>query len=138
MPDLEDFLTKRDYLGAIALLSFRRHANRNDVKNLEWLAYCYFHFGEHDKVNQGHRPGHVPSRASPPSTTEPTLPCNSTSPHRTQALAIYKELLTHDDYDPMHFIFAAACHYYMGMFKEAEEMAQQVCTVASPTGWVIK
>lgn len=90
VPDLEDFLTKRDYLGAIALLSFRRHANRNDVKNLEWLAYCYFHFGEHDK-----------------------------------ALAIYKELLTHDDYDPMHFIFAAACHYYMGMFKEAEEMAQQ-------------
>lgn len=32
----------------------------------------------------------------------------------------------------MHFIFAAACHYYMGMFKEAEEMAQQVCTVRGP------
>ncbi len=50
VPDLEELLTKRDYLGAIALLQFRRHANRNDVKNLEWLAYCYFHYGEHDKV----------------------------------------------------------------------------------------
>ncbi|GLC35116.1 Intraflagellar transport protein 56 [Pleodorina starrii] len=90
VPELEEFLTKRDYLGAIALLSFRRHANRNDVKNLEWLAYCYFHYGEHDK-----------------------------------ALAIYKELLTHDDPDPMYYVYSAACHYYMGMYKEAEEIAQQ-------------
>ncbi len=55
VPELEEFLTKRDYLGAIALLSFRRHANRNDLKNLEWLAYCYFHYGEHDKVGQGRK-----------------------------------------------------------------------------------
>ncbi|KAG2488761.1 hypothetical protein HYH03_012759 [Edaphochlamys debaryana] len=90
VPELEEFLTKRDYLGAIALLSFRRHANRNDVKNLEWLAYCYFHYGEHDK-----------------------------------ALAIYKELIHHDDPDPMSYVYGAACLYYMGMYKEAEEMAMQ-------------
>ncbi|KAG2432148.1 hypothetical protein HXX76_009071 [Chlamydomonas incerta] len=90
VPELEEFLTKRDYLGAIALLSFRRHANRNDLKNLEWLAYCYFHYGEHDK-----------------------------------ALAIYKELLQHEDPDPMFFVYSAACHYYMGMYKEAEEQALQ-------------
>ncbi|GIL82519.1 hypothetical protein Vretimale_11945 [Volvox reticuliferus] len=90
VPELEEFLTKRDYLGAIALLSFRRHANRHDIKNLEWLAYCYFHYGEHDK-----------------------------------ALAIYKELLTHDDPDPMCYVYSAACHYYMGMYKEAEEIASQ-------------
>ncbi|PNW76469.1 hypothetical protein CHLRE_11g467616v5 [Chlamydomonas reinhardtii] len=90
VPELEEFLTKRDYLGAIALLSFRRHANRNDLKNLEWLAYCYFHYGEHDK-----------------------------------ALVIYKELLQHEDPDPMFFVYSAACLYYMGMYKEAEEQALQ-------------
>ncbi|KAG2439081.1 hypothetical protein HYH02_006606 [Chlamydomonas schloesseri] len=90
VPELEEFLTKRDYLGAIALLSFRRHANRNDLKNLEWLAYCYFHYGEHDK-----------------------------------ALAIYKELLQHEDPDPMFYVYSAACLYYMGMYKEAEEQALQ-------------
>ena len=50
IPDLEEFLSRRDYLGAIALLQFRRHANRNDVKNLEGLAYSHFHYGEHDTV----------------------------------------------------------------------------------------
>ncbi len=80
MPDLEDFLSKRDYLGAIALLSFRRHANRNDVKNLEWLAYCYFHFGEHDKVGP---PGMSPSSVHPSAnTTSQHYP--ATPPHHTQ------------------------------------------------------
>lgn len=50
IPDLEEFMSRRDYLGAIALLQFKRHANRHDVKNLEFLAYCHFHYGEHDKV----------------------------------------------------------------------------------------
>jgi hypothetical protein len=50
IPDLDEFLGKRDYQGSIALLQFKRHANRHDVRNLEWLAYCHFHYGEHDKV----------------------------------------------------------------------------------------
>ncbi|KAL6747777.1 flagellar protein Dyf13 [Haematococcus lacustris] len=50
IPDLETFLGKRDYQGAVALLQFKRHANRNDVRNLEWLAYAHFHFGEHGKA----------------------------------------------------------------------------------------
>lgn len=54
IPDLETLLSKRDYQGAIAVLQFKRHANRNDARNLEWLAYCHFHFGEHDKVRHVH------------------------------------------------------------------------------------
>jgi hypothetical protein len=50
VPELEEFLATRDYQGALALLQFKRHSNRADVKPLEWLAYCYFHFGEHAKV----------------------------------------------------------------------------------------
>ncbi len=30
----------------------RRHGNKGDVKLLEWLAYCHFHYGEHDKVSK--------------------------------------------------------------------------------------
>ncbi len=51
VPDLETFLEKRDYAGAIALLNFkRRTSSERDPKTLEWLAYAYYHFGEHDKV----------------------------------------------------------------------------------------
>lgn len=88
IPDLEECLSKRDYQGAIALLQFKRHANRNDVRNLEFLAYCHFHFGEHDK-----------------------------------AYNIYKELLSFEDPDPLYYIYAAACQYYMGLYKEAEASA---------------
>mmetsp|Transcript_35995 Transcript_35995/g.106434 ORF Transcript_35995/g.106434 Transcript_35995/m.106434 type:complete len:556 (-) Transcript_35995:813-2480(-) len=90
VPDLEEFLTRRDYQGALALLQFKRHANRHDVRNLEFLAYCHFHYGEHDK-----------------------------------ALSIYKDLLTFDDPDPLYFTYAAACSYYMGLYKDAEQTALQ-------------
>lgn len=72
------------------MLAFKRSANRNDVKVNEMLAYCHFHFGEHDK-----------------------------------ALHIYRELLAMPDPDPQYHTYAAACHYYMGLYKEAEAAAQQ-------------
>ncbi|KAK9829771.1 hypothetical protein WJX72_007804 [[Myrmecia] bisecta] len=50
VPDLETFLEKRDYAGAIALLNFKRRTAERDPKTLEWLAYAYYHFGEHDKA----------------------------------------------------------------------------------------
>lgn len=53
-----------------------------------------------------------------------TCACGPT--HALQALAIYKELLQMDDMDPLYYVYAAACHFYMGMYKEAEEMALQV------------
>ncbi|KAF5829604.1 hypothetical protein DUNSADRAFT_15855 [Dunaliella salina] len=90
IPDLETFLQRRDYAGACALLQFKRHANRNDTKTMEWLAYCHFHYGEHDK-----------------------------------ALNLYKDLMQFQDYDPMVHIYAAACYFYMGLYKEAEEAAEQ-------------
>ena len=50
IPDLEELLRKRDYTGAIVLLKIFAQAEDNNVRTLEWLAYCYFHFYEHDKV----------------------------------------------------------------------------------------
>lgn len=50
IPDVETCIQKRDYVGAVALLEFKRQASPKDVTNLEWLAYCYFHYGEHRKA----------------------------------------------------------------------------------------
>lgn len=124
IPDLETFLEKRDYQGSVALLQFKRHANRHDVRNLEWLAYCHFHYGEHDKVwDVGGLCLHV------------STPCHCLCQNnytgccilrRLQALTIYKELLSFEDPDPLYYVYAAACYYYMGLYKEAETTAQQV------------
>eukprot|EP00798_Chlamydomonas_sp_ICE-L_P013897 gene13897-19824_t len=84
LPDLEDFLSKRDYQGALALLQFRRNANRHDVRNLEFLAYCQFHFGEHDKTL---------------STYKELLSFEDPDP-LSYALSIYKELLSFEKPDP--------------------------------------
>lgn len=39
---------------------------------------------------------------------------------------MYKELLAMPDPDPLYYTYAAACEYYMGMYKEAEATALKV------------
>ena len=46
LPTLQDYLTNRDWIGAIALLENERNVNIH-VENSMWLAYCYFHMGEY-------------------------------------------------------------------------------------------
>lgn len=50
IPDLAEFLEKRDYVGATTLLEHKRQSNPGDVTNLEWLAYSYFHGGDPQKA----------------------------------------------------------------------------------------
>eukprot|EP00983_Pelagomonas_calceolata_P132199 1161843-Pelagomonas_calceolata.AAC.14 len=139
IPDLETFLQKRDYAGACALLQFKRHANRNDIKTMEWLAYCHFHYGEHDKVSWMHANVlysrkwkqciHPCTRVC--ACTHQTSNANTNNSTRSatckmQALNLYKDLMQFEDFDSMVHIYAAACYYYMGLYKEAEEEAEQV------------
>mmetsp|Transcript_3723 Transcript_3723/g.6642 ORF Transcript_3723/g.6642 Transcript_3723/m.6642 type:complete len:567 (-) Transcript_3723:83-1783(-) len=49
-PDLQEFLDKCDYVGAIALLEFERKARDNRPHLLELLAYSYFHNGDYQKA----------------------------------------------------------------------------------------
>lgn len=51
MPTLIDYLTSRDWIGAIALLENERSVNIQ-IENSMWLAYCYFHMGEYRKAIQ--------------------------------------------------------------------------------------
>ena len=46
MPTLQDYIKKRDWIGAVALLESERTVNIQ-VENSLWLAYCYFHMGEY-------------------------------------------------------------------------------------------
>ena len=47
----EDFVEKRDYQGALAVLEFQRLAGEGDQqKILGWIGYCSFHLGDHAKA----------------------------------------------------------------------------------------
>lgn len=46
MPTLQDYVKKRDWIGAVAILEVERNVNIQ-IENSLWLAYCYFHMGEY-------------------------------------------------------------------------------------------
>ncbi|CAB3253749.1 unnamed protein product [Arctia plantaginis] len=49
-PELEDFILKRDYLGALTLLEFLKHEGNTDVWADVWAAWCWFHLGEYRRA----------------------------------------------------------------------------------------
>ncbi|CAK1595869.1 unnamed protein product [Parnassius mnemosyne] len=49
-PELEDFILKRDYVGAITLLEFLKHENTDDVWVDVWMGWCWFHLGEYRRA----------------------------------------------------------------------------------------
>ncbi|XP_046959830.1 intraflagellar transport protein 56 [Vanessa cardui] len=49
-PELEDFILKRDYTGAITMLEFLRHDGNTDVWINAWTAWCWFHLGEYKRA----------------------------------------------------------------------------------------
>jgi intraflagellar transport protein 56 len=49
-PELEQFLEKNDYSGAITLLNFEKKAKLDRPKLNLWLGYCYWHTGEYRKA----------------------------------------------------------------------------------------
>jgi len=49
-PELQEFLAKSDYVGAITLLEFDRKAKEDRPHLLMWLAYSYFHNGDYKKA----------------------------------------------------------------------------------------
>ncbi len=50
MPQLQDFVGKCDWTGAMTLLEFQRRADDGDDKTLLWMAYCSFHLGDYAKA----------------------------------------------------------------------------------------
>ncbi|KAF9790028.1 hypothetical protein SFRURICE_002393 [Spodoptera frugiperda] len=49
-PELEDFVLKRDYVGALTMLEFLKHEGNSDVWPDVWSAWCWFHLGEYRRA----------------------------------------------------------------------------------------
>ncbi|XP_026317759.1 intraflagellar transport protein 56 [Hyposmocoma kahamanoa] len=46
-PELEDFIVKRDYVGALTMLEFLKHEGNTDAWADVWSAWCWFHLGDY-------------------------------------------------------------------------------------------
>ena len=124
-PDLEEFLERRDYSGAVTLLEFRRSGDPDNVETLEFLAYAYFHYGDHAKVGRAApttttRGGPIVPQIPPSPPSTPPPPRLTPPPRLPQALKVYGDLLDLPDPDPVYHTYRAACLFYMGKYKEAE------------------
>ncbi|TMS34543.1 hypothetical protein L596_002112 [Steinernema carpocapsae] len=50
IPELDDYLIRRDYTGAMAMLEFKRKEEPHNAGNNLWLGHCAFHAGEYTKA----------------------------------------------------------------------------------------
>ncbi|XP_069765379.1 intraflagellar transport protein 56 isoform X1 [Narcine bancroftii] len=50
IPKLEEFLTARDYSGALTLLEFKRHVGEKEDDIDMWMGYCAFHLGDYRRA----------------------------------------------------------------------------------------
>ena len=51
IPSLDELVSKRDYLGAVALLEFDLSNVKSEIpKAKEWLGFCAFHLGDYKKA----------------------------------------------------------------------------------------
>lgn len=55
-PSLDEFIEKRDYTGALALLEFRLKCQDGDTKDLlMWIGYCSFHLGNFKRAEDAYK-----------------------------------------------------------------------------------
>uniref|UniRef100_A0A0N4ZA36 Delta-like protein n=1 Tax=Parastrongyloides trichosuri TaxID=131310 RepID=A0A0N4ZA36_PARTI len=71
--DLEEFLLKRDYYGAISMLEYQLKLEPNNIDNLAWLGHCAFHAGEYKKASKIYE--NILKLDNAPSETEVHLGC---------------------------------------------------------------
>jgi len=50
VPTLDEFLSKRDYVGAISLLDFNRNSGKGGDDTDMWLGYAAFHASDHKRA----------------------------------------------------------------------------------------
>uniref|UniRef100_A0A4W4GVU6 Intraflagellar transport protein 56 n=1 Tax=Electrophorus electricus TaxID=8005 RepID=A0A4W4GVU6_ELEEL len=54
-PRLEDYLSQRDYLGALTLLEFQRNGGVVEDNADLWVGYCAFHLGDHKRAMEEYK-----------------------------------------------------------------------------------
>ncbi|KAG7302989.1 hypothetical protein JYU34_012995 [Plutella xylostella] len=98
-PELEDFILKRDYIGALTLLEFLKNDGNTDIWLEVWAAWCWFHLGEYRSALEAYL--RVQDRAEEEARVADHLP-----------------------------IDIAVCYFYLGMYKESQEMAEKAANCA--------
>jgi len=95
IPELESFIKKRDYAGALTLLEFQRKTGEDDtMTNILWIAYCAFHLGDHSRAMEAYQ-------------------------------EIEKKYSSEKEVDKEVHLYIACCLYYMQMYNEAEREANK-------------
>uniref|UniRef100_A0A3B3RYF4 Intraflagellar transport protein 56 n=1 Tax=Paramormyrops kingsleyae TaxID=1676925 RepID=A0A3B3RYF4_9TELE len=54
-PRVEDYLTQRDYLGAVTQLEFQRSVGEREESTSLWLGYCAFHLGDYRRAMEEYK-----------------------------------------------------------------------------------
>ncbi|KAL0841000.1 hypothetical protein ABMA28_014777 [Loxostege sticticalis] len=101
-PELEDFVLKRDYVGALTMLEFLQHEGNTEVWAELWAAWCWFHLGEYRRALDAYR--RVRSREQ-----------------------LDERAADHVALD------TAVCYFYLGMYKESQEAAEEAPKCALKT-----
>ena len=95
---LDEYMKKRDYTGALALLEFNRKGadSRENVDALMWIGYCACHLGNYHRAYEAYQ-------------------------ELIQSQAGGEEKNQEETEVPAEvYLFAACCQYYMQMYEEAE------------------
>ncbi|XP_041093791.1 intraflagellar transport protein 56 isoform X2 [Polyodon spathula] len=50
IPKLEEYMSQRDYMGALTLLEFKRSIGEREEELDLWIAYCAFHLGDYKRA----------------------------------------------------------------------------------------
>ncbi|CAH3039654.1 unnamed protein product [Pocillopora meandrina] len=132
LPKLEDFLQMRDYTGAITLAEFNRNSGKGSEETNLWIAYTAFHLGDYKKAMEVKfwkdnsyalvKTTDISINSLNWFTEESTNNAWRTltlSSSLEEYLALTKSEACHPDV----WVNLACCYFFLGMYKEGDEMA---------------
>merc|ERR1719450_1502805 len=107
---LEEYIKKRDYTGASALLEFNRKAgDENEIESLLWIGYCAFHLANYQKAVEAYQEVISLGKSKRGATTEKN---SGKEPDAGDE----DEGIPHE----VH-LYMGCCMYYLQMYEQAEK-----------------
>jgi len=110
---LEEYIKKRDYTGAQALLEFNRKAgDENEVESLLWIGYCAFHLANYQKAVEAYQEVVALGKSKQGPRSE------SKDGGKEADAGDQEEGIPHE----VH-LYMGCCMYYLQMYEQAEKEA---------------
>lgn len=116
---LDEYIKKRDYTGALALLDFNRKVAdvSESLDALLWTGYCACHLGDYQRAYEAYQQI-VNSNIDSSTRSEEKGDSKSSDEAKNAGKSSFE--VSHEVY-----LFSACCLYYMQMYKESEEMVEK-------------